>query len=524
MRIIGLLCAAILACGLTVQPALAKTLRWSNDGDVNSMDPYARNEVFLISFLGNIYEPLVRRDGNMKIEPSLATSWSQPAANIWRFTLRQGVRFHDGSPFNADDVVFSFERARGPGSSIVTNLASAKEVKKIDDYTVDFVTDGPDPIFPEEITYWYMMDREWAEKNKAITLADLTKNEENYATRNANGTGPFVLKERQPDVRTVLTVNPDWWDKPEHNLTEVVFTRIANDSTRMAALLSGDIDMVYTVPPQDVDRLKQTSGLKVLQTPEVRALFLGFDQSRDELLESSVKGANPFKDRRVRQAFYQAIDIEAIRTKVMRGYADPIGTLIAKGVTGFDPVLNERYPYDPDQARKLLAEAGYPNGFEVVLDCPNDRYINDEAICVAATAMLARIGVKVDLNAQTRSKYFAKILSYKTSFYMLGWTPLTNDAHNSLFNLMASRGPGGQGLFNVGNYSNPRVDELTSAIRTETDPAKRLTEIHEALQIHKEEFGHIPLHQQHIVWALRDTVEAVQRPDNFFLLRLVKMK
>lgn len=208
----------------------------------------------------------------------------------------------------------------------------------------------------------------------------------------------------------------------------------------------------------------------------------------------------------------------------MRGYADPMGTLIAKGVTGFDPVLNERYPYDPDQAKKLLAEAGYPNGFQVVMDCPNDRYINDEAICVAATAMLARIGVKVDLNAQTRSKYFAKILAYKASFYMLGWTPLTNDAHNSLFNLMASRGPGGQGLFNVGNYSNPRVDELTSAIRTETDPAKRLAEIHEALQIHKEEFGHIPLHQQHIVWALRDTVEAVQRADNFFLLRLVKMK
>jgi len=423
-------------------------------------------------------------------------------------------------------VIFSFERARAPGSNIAAMLASIKEARKIDDYTVEFVTDGPDPILVQEITNWFIMDREWAEKNNATKPADLAKNEETFATRNANGTGPFMLKERQPDVRTVLVSNPNWWDKPEHNLTEAVFSRIANDATRVAALLSGEIDMIYTVPPQDTDRIAHTAGLRIIQRPELRVIFLGFDQAGDELLESSVKGKNPFKDKRVRQAFYQAIDTDTIRSKIMRGAAYPVGTMIGEGVNGFDKALNERYPYDTAGAKKLLTEAGYPNGFEVGMDCPNDRYVNDEAICRAVAGMLAQIGVTVNLNAQTRAKYFAKILGpgHNTSFYMLGWTPITNDAHDSLLNLLASRGPAAHGVFNVGGYSNARVDELIEAIRRELDPAKRTDMIHEALRIHKEDFGHIPLHQQMVVWAVRDNVELVQLANNFFPLRFVTMK
>ena len=490
------------------------------------MDPYSRNEILLIGFMGNVYEPLVRRDRNMEPEPALATAWAQTAPTVWRFELRKNVRFHDGSPFNADDVMFSFERARSPNSNILSLIASIKEARKIDDYTVEFVTYGPDPILIREISNWFIMDREWAEKNNATKPADLTKNEETFATRNANGTGPFMLKERQPNVRTVLVPNPDWWDKPEHNLTEAVFSWIANDATRVAALLSGEIDMIYTVPPQDADRIAHTAGLRIVQRPELRVVFLGFDQLRDELLESGVKGKNPFKDKRVRQAFYQAIDIETIRTKVMRGAAVPVGTMIGEGVNGFDKALNERYPYDPDASKKLLTEAGYPNGFDVGMDCPNDRYINDEAICRAVAGMLARIGITVNLNAQTRAKYFAKILgpAYNTSFYMLGWTPPTADAHDSLLNLLASRGAANHGLFNVGGYSNARVDELIDAIQGELDPAKRTAMIHEALRIHKEEFGHIPLHQQTVMWAVRDNVQLVQQPDNIFPLRFVTMK
>jgi peptide/nickel transport system substrate-binding protein len=240
-----------------------------------------------------------------------------------------------------------------------------------------------------------------------------------------------------------------------------------------------------------------------------------------------VKGKNPFKDVRVRRAFYQAIDIEAIKARIMRGASRPTALMIGEGVNGYDKELDKRYPYDPDAAKKLLAEAGYPQGFEVTFDCPTDRYQNDERICQAISAMLAKIGIKIVPNFQTRAKYFAEILGpgYNTSFYMLGWTPDTYDAHNALLNLIASRGEGSsQGLFNVGGYSSKRVDELTNQIQVETDQKKRQAMITEAMKLHKEEFGHIPLHQQTVVWAARKNVDLVQLADNFFPLRYVKVK
>jgi peptide/nickel transport system substrate-binding protein len=519
--------AALLVMG-ACWPVSAKTFRFANDGDVNSMDPYARNETFLLTFMSNIYEPLIRRGKTLELQPALAAEWSQVSPEIWRFKLRRGVKFHDGTPFNADDVVFSYNRVRMDGSNLKAVVATIKSVAKVDDFTVDMTTDGPDPILPEEITNWTMMSKVWAEKNNAVQPADLTKNEDFYASRHANGTGPFMLKDREPEVKTTLVANPNWWDKPEHNLTEVIFQRIGNDATRVAALLSGEIDMMYTVPTQDIEQLRKSHGIKIIETPELRTIFLGFDQSRDELLYSNVKGKNPFKDVRVRRAFYQAIDENAIKAKVMRGSATPTGLMIAPGVNGFDKSLNDRYPYDQAAARKLLADAGYPNGFEVGMDCPTDRYINDEQICQAVVGMLAKVGVKVTLAAQTRSKYFAKILGpgYDTSFYMLGWTPVTYDARDMLFNIVSTRNPEGDGagLFNVGGYSNKRVDELTKQVQLETDPAKRMAEISEAMKIHKEEFGHIPLHQQAVVWAARDNIDMVQLPDNFFPLRYVVVK
>jgi peptide/nickel transport system substrate-binding protein len=518
--------AVVMATAL-VASAPAATFRWANDADSNSMDPYARQETFLLSMDGNMYEPLVRHDKDLKLEPALATEWSQTQPDVWRFKLRQGVKFHDGTPFTADDVVFSFDRVRAPGSNLATVVATVKEAKKVDDFTVDFVTNGPDPILPEEITVWDIMSKAWCEKNNAAKPADITKNEESYATNHENGTGPFVLKDREPDVKTVLVPNPNWWDKPEHNLGEVVFQRISNAATRVAALLSGELDMIYTVPPQDTDRIAKTQGLRILQKPELRTIYLGFDQDRPELLESNVKGKNPYKDKRVRQAFYQAIDEDAIKTKVMRGFATPTALMIGPGINGFDPTLNTRLPYDPAASKKLLAEAGYPDGFETGMDCPTDRYVNDEAICQAVVAMLAKVGIKVHLLAQTRAKYFAKILppSYNTSFYMLGWTPATYDAHNMLLNLVESRDPATHaGEMNIGGYSNPEVDALIKKIQVETDKEKRLSEIHEALKIMRDDVAYIPLHQQAVVWAVRDNVDLVLQADNYFQLRYVKLK
>jgi peptide/nickel transport system substrate-binding protein len=517
--------AMTLMSALLARSAGAATFKWANDGDANSMDPYTRAETFLLTFTQNIYEPLVRRDRQMRVEPALAESWESPSPTVWRFHLRPGVKFQEGQSFTADDVVFSYQRAIGPGSGLKAFFPTVKEMRKVDDLTVDVETTVPDPIFLEEITYWTIMSRSWCEEHGAAQAADLTKSEENFATRHANGTGPFILQTREPDRRTTFVNNPSWWDKPEHNLTRVEFNVIANAATRVAALLAGDISMIYTVPPQDIDRIGKTEGLRIIEQPELRTIFLGFDQSRDELLKSDVKGKNPFKDQRVRQAFNEAVDIKAIQQRIMRGESHPTGLLYGPGVNGYTPESDVRWPYDPAHARKLMAEAGYPEGFGVTLDCPNDRYVNDEAICQAITAMLARIGVRVTLNAQTRLRYFAQISApaYNTSFFMLGWTPNTFDAYNALFNLAGSRN-GVRGMFNVGGYANPRIDALLGAILVETDKAKRQAQISEASAILHDDAAFLPLHQQSVVWAARNNIELQQLADNSFPLRYVLVK
>ena len=503
----------------------AASFRWANDGDANSMDPYTRSETFLLTFTQNFYDPLVRRDRDLKLEPALAESWEATDATTWRFHLRRGVKFQEGQDFTADDVIFSHKRAAGEGSQLANRFQAVKEVRKVDDFTVDFLMKVPDPIFVQEITDWVMMSKSWCEEHNAAQPMDLTKSGENYATRHANGTGPYVLDIREPDRRTTMHANPKWWDKIPGNVTDVTFNVISNAGTRVAALLSGDVDMIYTVPPQDIQRLEKAPGIKLWMGPELRTVFLGFDTARAELLKSDVKGKNPLQDKRVRQAFYQAIDINAIHQRVMRTQSHVTGLMYGPGINGYSTDLDVRYPYNPDAAKKLLADAGYPSGFGITLDCPNDRYVNDEAICQAVTAMLARIGVKVTLVAQTRLKYFAEISNpdYRTSFYMLGWTPSTYDAHNALFNLLGSRS-GTRGVFNDGGWSNKAFDELLDKIAVETDPAKRQSLINEASKIAVDDVATIPLHQQILVWASRSTIELTQLADNSFPLRYVTVK
>ncbi|HEY9548243.1 MAG TPA: ABC transporter substrate-binding protein, partial [Kiloniellaceae bacterium] len=402
-----------------------------------------------------------------------------------------------------------------------------EEAVKVDDYTVDLVTPQPDPILPLQLEIFMIMDKEWSEEHDTTEATNISGGDQsNYANLHANGTGPYVVKERQPDVRTVLVPNPDWWGDNKSNVTEAIFTPIGQDATRVAALISGDVDMAYPVPVQDWQRLEDADGVSPLTGPEARTIFLGLDQARDELLYSSVKGKNPFKDQRVRQAFYQAIDIEAIKDKIMRGASTPTNLMIAPQINGFNPALNVRLPYDVDKAKALLAEAGYADGFSVTLDCPNDRYVNDERICQAVASMLARIGVQVELLVQTKSKYFAKVLGqngYDTSFYLLGWTPSTFDANHTISAVMACRGEG-TGAFNLGGYCNRRVTELSGLIQVETDPEQRQALIDEANRIHSEEIGHIPLHQQPLSWGVSDRVTVAQRADDVFHLQYVTVK
>jgi len=504
--------------------AWGATFRFADQGDAVSMDPHSLNESLQLTLTGNIFEPLVGRGKKLELIPLLATSWKQIAPTVWRFNLRQNVKFHDGTPFTADDVVFSYERSKVDGSDMKTKMGPMKEVKKVDDHTVDFITNEPFPILPDTLNTWYIMSKVWCEKNNAAAPVDVRKGKENAATLRANGTGPFMLKAREPGVRTVFVPNPAYWDKVESNITEAVFTPIKNDATRVAALVSGDIDMMEPVPLQDIDRLKAAGNLNVLQGPELRTIFLGMDQSRDELLFSNVKGKNPFKDKRVRQAFYQAIDIEAIKTRIMRGASTPTNLMIAPGIKGFVPDMNKRMPYDPVAAKKLMVDAGYPNGFEVGMNCPNDRYVNDASICQAVAAMLAKIDVKVDLMAETKVTYFPKILSRNTSFYMLGWTPDSYDAQNAIYALLMTPAPSGQGLFNLGSYSNKRVDELGAQIASELDQTKRNAMIAELFKIHGDDIGTLPLHQQALAWAAKKNIELVQLADNTNLLKWIVVK
>ena len=502
--------------------ASAQTVRIANQGDALSMDPHSLNETLQLSVTGNVYEPLVGRNKDLSLTPMLATSWKQTSPTVWRFELRKGVQFHDGTPFTADDVVFSLARTQVEGSDMKSYTNDFKEVRKIDSHTVEIETKTPFPILPDVLSLVYIMSKKWCETNQATVPVDRRKGVENTASFKANGTGPFRVRERQPNVRTVFTRNGSYWGKIEGNVTEVVFTPIGNDATRVAALLSGEVDVMEPVPVQDIDRVNSSANTRAVTGPELRTIFLGMDQKRDELLYSNVKGKNPFKDKRVRQAFYQAIDIKGIKKTVMRGASNPSAQLVGPGINGFQPAM-KRLPYDVEAAKKLMAEAGYPNGFEVSMNCPNDRYVNDGRICQTVAANLSRINVKINLQAETKGTYFPKVLRRDTSFYMLGWTPATYDAHNAMNAIMRCVDDKGAGQFNLGAYCNPKVDELTLKVQAETDKDKRNAYIKEAFDLHAADVGHIPLHQQALAWGVNKKVKLVQLADNFMYFKWISL-
>ena len=523
MRTISRLCHGLKACTLAgallwAGTAQAVTLRWSNDGDIVSTDPYNFLETFALSFLGNVYDTLVTRDRDLKIVPGLAESWRLVTPDTWEFKLRRGVKFHDGTPFTAADVVFSYRRILSPGSDLKSLFASVASLEAKDDYTVIIRTKEPDPILPADLTDFDILSKSWAQAHQAEGVTDIRKGTENYANRHANGTGAYILVSREPDVKTVLRRNPDWWGWKtglgDSNVDEVVFTPIKQDSTRLAAMLSGDVDMMYSLAPQDIEHVKQI-GLKVYQRPEVRTIYLNMDQMRDELLESDVKGRNPFKDRRVRLALYQAIDEDTIVAKIMRGAAMAATVMVVPEVTGFDPAA-KRLGYDPEASRRLLAEAGYPNGFSIGFDCPNDRYVNDALVCAAIVSMWAKVGVQAHLTTRTKSLYFPKVLSRDTTIYMAGWSPVTLDALNTIDNSLHTRNADNSvGRGNIG-YSSPVVDGLAEQARRELDPVKRTRLLQQALDQALADVATIPLHYQQVVWASRAGVDLVQRADNVF--------
>ena len=516
-RILG--CVAALAMATALPFVDAKTFRWASQGDILTMDPHSQNEGLNNSASDHIYEPLINRGKTMAIEPCLAISWTQINPTTMRFKLRDKVIFHNDAIFTADDVVFSITRALEKTSDFSAYMQGIKSAKKIDSLTVDIVSDGPNPTLLDQLTEVRIMNKAWALKNNAQKPQDFKNNEETYTARNTNGTGPFILKAREPDVKTVFVVNPKWWGKRDsESIDEVIYTPIKNNATRISALLSGEIDFVLDPPVQDVPKLKENKAIKIMEGNENRTLFLNFDQGRDELLYGS-KGKNPFKDIRVRQAMLQAIDINAIYVSVMRKLSLPTMSLIAPQVRGYTKDVENRPPVDIVKAKKLMADAGFGNGFDVTLDCTDNRYINDQAICVAIAGMLAKIDIRVKVNAMPRALYFPKLQNTDTSMYLLGWGVPTFDSLYTLQSIVRTKGQGGDGIWNFSGYSNPKIDTIIDALKTEVDLKKRAQLTKAALLLEQADVGHIPLHHQVIPWAMRSNITVVHRADNRMLAK-----
>ncbi|GAB3475709.1 ABC transporter substrate-binding protein [Polaromonas eurypsychrophila] len=516
--------AAALAVFAAAPALQAKPFKWSSASDIPTLDIHSQNNALGNGVHAAIYDSLVYYNSQtFKPEAQLATAWRDVSPTQVRFTLRSGVKFSDGTPFTADDVVYSITRAMAKTSNYAVYTQGIDRVVKVNDSTVDFMMKGPNPVLLSQLTELRIMSKAWAEKNKSVEPKDIRAKDETYAHRNAMGTGQFMVKEWQPDQKLVLVKNPNYWGTTPSNVTEIIYTPIKSEATRVAALLSGEVDLVLDPSPQDMTRLRGNANLKVIDGIESRTIFFGMDQFRDELPGSNVKGKNPLKDQRVRMALYQAIDINSIVRVTLRGLGQATGTIVAPQVNGWTEGVHKRFPYDPEASKKLLADAGYPNGFEVDFACPNNRYINDEEICQAVTAMWSRIGVKAKLRTLPLVTYFPMIQRFEASIYMLGWGVPTFDALYSLQSLTRSLGTGGDGNYNVGRYSNPRMDIIVDRVKVETDLPVRNRFLTEGLQLSNDTVSHLPLHNQIIPWAMKKNIDVTHRADNRLDWRVIKV-
>jgi peptide/nickel transport system substrate-binding protein len=513
------LALVLLTAFLAAGPLGAKTLRFASAFDPQSLDPHALALRYQTRVVSQIYESLVARDRNFAIEPALATSWEQVDAKRWRFKLRPNVKFHDGASFTADDVVFSITRALAKNSQRAFQLRGVLETRKVDPLTVDVILEAPDAVLPEKLIYVGIMNKAWSAAHDVVAPQNYNAKQETYAVRNANGTGPYVLKSYESDVRCVLVANPQWWGQ-RGNIDEATYVVIQSDATRLAALVSGQVDFVIDPPFQDVPRLQKEARFKLAQISDIGTQYLGFDQSRDELQFGDVKGRNPFKDLRVRRAVYAAIDIDAIVAKVLRGQATASGSYVSRLLDGYVPELESRPKYDPAAARALLKEAGYPDGFQVTLDCVNVAY--RAAVCQAITGMLAQVGIRTTFQPWPTATFFPKLTQATTSFFEFGWSPQT-DPWPMLNAIVHSYGPDGPGTFNGGRYSNPRLDQLIDSIRIEPDIVRRRQLVGDALRLMRADLPLLPLYRRTLTWVMRPEVSVAQWPSDILELRFVRI-
>ena len=522
----SVLAAATVALAASVLPAMAKPFKWAGSSDIQTMDIHSQNSALGNGIHGAVYESLVMFNSRtLKVEPVLATSWQQVSPTQMRFKLRQGVKFSDGSAMTADDVVYSLQRAMSKTSTYAIYTQGMDRIAKVDGETIDIFLKNPNPVLLNQLTELRVMSKAWAEKNNSVEPKDIKAKDETFSHRNAMGTGPFVLKEWVPDQKIVFAANPGWWNagKAEGNVTEITYLPIKSEATRIAALLSGEVDMVRDTSIQDLGRIKANPNLKVMEMVENRTVYLAMDQFRDELPGSNIKGKNPLKDLRVRKALYQAIDGATLQRVTMRGMSKPTGAMVSPLVNGWTDAVDKRLPYDPSAAKELLTQAGYSDGFEVDLACSNNAIVQDEQLCQAITAMWSRIGVKAKLRTMPAVSYYPMAQRHEASIALLSWGVPTFDALYTLQSLTRTKTTGGDGNYNLGRYSNERMDYLVDRVKVETDAPVRARMLTEALQLSNDTVSHIPLHDQVIPWAMKKNVELVHRADNRVDMLTVKI-
>lgn len=491
----------------------ADTLRWARVGDALTLDPHGQNEGPTSTLLHHIYETLVEREVDGSLAPRLATEWFIDPENptVWVFKLREGVKFHDGADLTSEDVVFSLNRVREETSDFKALHATVAEVNADGDYAVRVTMQGPSPLYVQNLTNTFIMDKGWAEANDVQKPQDFKAGEENFAVRNTNGTGPYKLVSRDPEVRTVLTWFDGHWDE-EPPVTDIVYTPITEAATRVAALLSGEVDLVQDVPVQDIERLQQTDGVTVTTGPENRTIFFSYDMTSDKLISANVDD-NPFSKPAVREALAKALDRDAIQKVVMRGQSQPSGIALPPFVNGWTEEMHAYSPPDYDAAKALLAEAGYPDGFSVSLHCPNDRYLNDEAICQAFVGMLGRIGIEVNLVSQSRTLHFPAIQNYEVDFYLLGWgVPPFDSAY--VFDFLIHTREEARGGWNGSRYSNAELDGMIQSLATETDLEKRDATIAAIWKQVQDDRIMLAVHNQLLAYATRSGINLEVHPEN----------
>ncbi|NIA70645.1 ABC transporter substrate-binding protein [Pelagibius litoralis] len=524
MRKSTFMCAVSLAA-VMASPVAAQELKIGLSSEPSALDPHFHNLGPNNAMRRHMYDSMVLQDESQQLKPGLATSWKPTDDTTWEFTLRQGVTFHDGSPFTARDVVYTVCRIPAvedsPSSfTVYTKAIAGLEVK--DDHTLIVKTDKPYPLLPVEVSTWGVLSATANGVAGDITFSrdgcsgtgDFPKTQAFNDGSKANGTGPFKFKEFTRGEKIVLERNESYWgDKPAWQT--VTFRPITSNGPRVAALLAGDVDMIDKPPLQDLERIK-SEGFEVAQGLSNRVIYLHFDHEQEPTPGiDGTGGKNPFKDMRVREAVSKAINREAIVARIMGGVAVPAGELLPQGMFGSTPGA-EHDGYDPDGAKKLLADAGYGDGFKLVLGSPNDRYINDAQIAQAVAQMLARVGITTEVDAMTKSTFFARRNKYEFSLYMAGWGSGTGEMSSPLRALVATRDKEkGMGGTNRGRYSNPELDAMIEKALATVDDDKREAILREASQVAMKNYAILPLHYEVTPWAYRKGLSYTPRTDQY---------